>query len=81
MNRRRIRLKNCPIGLFLFNHELCVKTEYEDNNGTIKAYIVSSGEHFWGGVSTGSEQRELLVHPVPLNMLRIAKTAFDEIID
>lgn len=40
-----IALKDCPVGLFLsLNGELCLKTEYGDD-----AYIVSTGEKFWGG--------------------------------
>lgn len=59
-------LSNCPIGLFLFNGALCLKTEYGSNDGRIDAYIVESGEFFWGGTSRPPEQRALQVSPVPL---------------
>lgn len=53
---------------------LCLKSEYGDNSGRIDAYIVSSGEFFWGGTQTASEQRKLLVIPVsdPFASLKIA---------
>ena len=47
-----VKLKDCPIGLFITNHKtLCVKTEY----GNDDAYIVWSGERFWGGAETITE--------------------------
>jgi len=42
------RLDEAPIGLFLDNGELCLKTEYTEPNGLISAFIVSSGEFYWG---------------------------------
>jgi hypothetical protein len=39
-----IPLRNYPYGLFMHGDTLCVKTEYGN-----EAYIVSSGEAFWGG--------------------------------
>lgn len=61
----RVTLADCPIGLFMSEHgELCLKTEYGDNEGRIDAYIVSSGEFFWGGAKTRLEQRKVLVRPV-----------------
>jgi hypothetical protein len=60
-----VALKDCPIGLFAAKDgELCLKTEYGNNDGQIDAYIVRSGEYFWGGTSTAKEQREVLVTPV-----------------
>ena len=61
---RRLRLANCPVGLFLSaGGEICLKTEYGDNEGRIDAYIVSSGEFFWGGAKTRAEQRKVMVYP------------------
>lgn len=62
--KKKARLKNCPIGLFLFDNELCLKTEYKTERGAIEAYIVSSGEFFWGGTNLPERQRELSVTPV-----------------
>ena len=58
-------LAECPVGLFFFGDELCFKSEYGDNSGRIDAYIVSSGEFFWGGSSqTIASQRASRVRPV-----------------
>ena len=62
---RRVSLARCPIGLFLYSGELCLKTEYGNNEGRIDAYIVSSGEFFWGDApQTIASQRAQLVVPV-----------------
>lgn len=42
------RLDSAPIGLFMCNGELCLKTEYREPNGAISAFIVETGEFFWG---------------------------------
>jgi len=57
-------LADCPIGLFLKGDTLALKTEYGNNEGRIDAYIVSSGEFFWGGTSVPKEQRMVMVEPV-----------------
>ena len=55
-----VKLKDCPIGLFITEHKtLCVKTEY----GT-EAYIVWSGEFYWGGAKTKAEIGEIFVLPI-----------------
>jgi hypothetical protein len=60
-----VSLAECPIGLFLHDDELCLKTEYGNNDGRIDAYIVSSGEFFWGSPpQTIASQRAQLVNPV-----------------
>jgi len=69
-NARTITLADCPIGLFLAaDGELCLKTEYGNNKGRIDAYIVSTGEFFWGGATSVPEQRRLTVTPVGLEGL------------
>lgn len=60
-------LEDCPIGLFSCGGELCLKTEYGDNNGRIDAYIVSSGEFFWGGAKNPTEQRHVAVWPLEVD--------------
>jgi hypothetical protein len=59
-----VTLADCPIGLFRSHGELCLKTEYGSNEGRIDAYIVSSGEFFWGGTNTPTAQRKVMVEPV-----------------
>jgi hypothetical protein len=39
-----------PGSLLLYDGELILKTEYRDDKGAVEAYIVGSGERFWGGV-------------------------------
>lgn len=61
-----VKLCDCPIGLFMSaSGELCLKTEYGNNEGRIDAYIVSSGEFFWGSApQTIASQRAQMVTPV-----------------
>lgn len=63
---KKVSLMDCPIGLFKSdNGSLCVKTEYGNNEGRIDAYIVATGEFFWGAApQTIESQREQLVTPV-----------------
>jgi hypothetical protein len=73
-----VTLANCPIGLFLSEGgELCLKTEYGNNDGRIDAYIVSSGEFFWGAApQTIVSQRAQMVTPVENVALRKRPVAF-----
>lgn len=59
-------LEEAPVGLFLSGADcLCLKTEYGNNEGRIDAYIVSSGEFFWGtSPQTIASQRKQVVRPV-----------------
>lgn len=71
-----LSLADCPIGLFMCGDELCLKTEYGNNEGRIDAYIVSSGEFFWGyAPQTIARQRATLVRPVTLPAPPPAKDA------
>lgn len=54
-----VKLVDCPIGLFIKDDTLCVKTEYGND-----AYIVCSGEYFWGGTATEDERNEVMVLPI-----------------
>ena len=61
----KVKLADCPTGLFVCEGELCLKTEYGNDEGRIDAYIVSSGEFFWGAApQTIENQRAQLVMPV-----------------
>lgn len=66
VHMEKTTLASCPIGLFISDTgDLCLKTEYGDNNGGIDAYIVSSGEFFWGkNPQTIQSQRDSVVRPV-----------------
>jgi hypothetical protein len=59
-------LAKCPMGLFLSeDNELCVKTEYSDDEGRITAYILSSGAFFGASSSqTVESQRKMMVTPL-----------------
>ena len=59
------RLDDAPIGLFWYKDTLALKTEYRSNEGRIDAYIVSSGEFFWGEQpQTIESQNNCMVRPV-----------------
>ncbi|HWL04529.1 MAG TPA: hypothetical protein VNQ99_06270 [Xanthobacteraceae bacterium] len=64
--REPTTLLDCPVGLFINQYGgLCLKTEYGNNEGRIDAYIVSSGEFFWGEQpQTIANQRKQIVTPV-----------------
>lgn len=71
---KRVRLWEAPIGLFYCGDTLCLKTEYRNNEGRIDAYIVESGEFFWGGAKSDLEQREILVTPAIVSTASQATT-------
>lgn len=62
-----VKLRDCPVGLFEFSGELCLKTEYNTliNGSHVKCdcYTVESGEYFTGGVRE-NQREDLLVEPV-----------------
>lgn len=58
-------LVDAPVGLFWCGDTLAMKTEYGNNEGRIDAFIVSSGEFFWGHQpQTIASQRASLVTPI-----------------
>lgn len=67
-----VTLADCPTGLFWFNGTLGFKSEYatlKEENGVAvgvqcDAYVVSSGEYFWGGVSDWRQRDKLMVTPI-----------------
>ena len=53
--------------LFAFGDDcIAVKSEYRCNNGLIEAFIIDSGEQFWGGAHTAKEQNALMVQPLEI---------------
>ena len=67
---KEVSLIECPIGLFLVvdSEELCVKTEYGNNNGGVDCYIVSSGEFLScdGKTRNFAGCKTILVRPVTI---------------
>lgn len=59
-----MKLCDVPVGLFLFGDTLCLMTEYSNEGCGREAYIVSSGETFWGGAKSKEERANLDVTPV-----------------
>ena len=63
--KKPVTLAKCPVGaLFMYEGTLALKTEYRTSAGLIEAYIVGSGEFFWGGTSTVKDQAALMVQPI-----------------
>lgn len=58
-NTKLVTLRECPIGLFMHDDTLCVKTEYGN-----ESYIIWSGEYFVGGAKTKEEIGDILVLPI-----------------
>lgn len=67
-NGEKVTLDELPCGtLFAFGDDcIAVKSEYRCNNGLIEAFIIDSGEQFWGGAKTAKEQNELMVQPLAI---------------
>lgn len=64
-----MRLIDAPIGLFLYDGQLVLKTEYstvrsDTEAATPDCYIIDSGEYFWGGTKTAEERNSLEVTPM-----------------
>ena len=67
-------LKDCPNGLFVYSGSYGFKTEYKTIDrakGTwlSDAYVLESGEYFWGGAATATERENLIVTPVAISAL------------
>ena len=60
-----VTLRDCPPGLFQYEGALGLKSEYfHDSTGSPDAYVVASGEYFWGGTSDRKVRDALFVWPV-----------------
>jgi hypothetical protein len=58
-------LQHCPTGLFLHEGTLYLKTGYESViNDSPDAYVVSSGEYFWGGTEDRKTRDNKIVTPI-----------------
>jgi len=83
----KVTLAACPPGLFLFNGTLGFKTEYGMTlpetpfephrrwyvSDWPEAYVVESGECFWGGVTGHAERAALMVEPVGIDRFHAAE--------
>lgn len=71
MNSNKTKLTDCPVGLFMYEGYLALKTEYalgnNDKGYAPMCYIVESGEVFWGGANNYKELCELEVEPVNIS--------------
>ncbi len=79
-----VSLDECPEGLFLFNGTLCFKSEYHTQSQATgypqcDAYVVASGEYFWGGASTAKERDALLVEPVAADTIEALTAERDKL--
>ena len=62
IKKGKIKLKDLEAGkLFMFNDTIALKSEYLTANYAVEAFILGTGEMFWGGTSTAEKQRELEV--------------------
>lgn len=59
----RPTLAEAPAGLFLYNDTLCFKTEYK-KHGKTEAYVVETGEYFYGEAGDKQDREQLKVDPV-----------------
>jgi len=63
---QRVTLEDLEAGsLFRFGDTIGFKSEYRTDLGATEAYILGSGEMFWGGIHSPEEQSQLLVEPLP----------------
>ena len=58
-----MRLIDAPVGLFLCDGVMGMKTEYF-TDGRVDAFVVESGEFFCGGATTTEELNNLEVVPI-----------------
>lgn len=62
---KKCTLLECPPGVFRYKGELCLKTEYSTCTLKPDAYILRTGEFFWGGTDGNIEARaRLMVKPI-----------------
>jgi hypothetical protein len=60
----KVTLLECPPGLFVFEGEVCFKSEHHSNlPDRMEVFCTSTGEVFWGGTDHWVERSELKVHP------------------
>ena len=55
----KCKLKDCPPGFFLFENEVCLKTEYGENDS-----YLDNGEVLWGGTNSEQTREKHIVQPL-----------------
>lgn len=70
--KKLIPLKDYPKGLFIKDNTLCVKTEYGNN----EAYIVWSGERFWGGAETVKGIGDVMILPITDELVQMIEKTY-----
>lgn len=59
------RLIDLPPGtLFRYGETIALKTEYYSDDGRVWAFIVGTGEFFYGGFTSPEDVNNLIVEPV-----------------
>jgi len=63
------KFRDCPAGLFQYGDATSfhLKTEYRVD-GFFEAFVVASGEAFWGGATTYDERDNLIVVPAKIEV-------------
>ncbi len=69
--KKLIPLREYPKGLFMCDDTLCVKTEYGN-----EAYIVWSGEYFWGGAETKAKIGDVKILPIDDELVQMIENTF-----
>ena len=59
-----VTLADCPFGLFMWHGTLALKTQYRARDRGILAYVVASGEIFYGDARLCDELAKIMVRPV-----------------
>ncbi len=64
----KVPLYKLPTGSLFAHGDDCIamKSEYMSSNGLIEAYILGSGEIFWGDAKTVEEHRYIMVQPLDI---------------
>jgi hypothetical protein len=60
----KVSLADCPVGLFEWHGLLALKTKYFRLDGGIDAFVLSTGEFFYGDAVLSEEQIAIMVRPV-----------------
>ena len=65
--KKKTTLGKLPAGSLFLSEDMStlgMKSEYYTDKGACEAFIVGSGEMFWGGTSNGAAQQALTVFQV-----------------
>jgi hypothetical protein len=69
--QKQVTLEELESGsVFYYDGCYAVKSDYRNSKGAIEAYIIGSGDAFWGGANNSKDQKDLLVYPVELKYVQ-----------